>query len=290
MKKRLQKEYEDYILNIILISILISILFMIASRYLSRYIENKFKEYKQSIKDGEAILYQQTKMATMGEMIGNIAHQFRQPLSTITTASSGMVLLKQHGSLSEEEFFKNNERINNSAQYLSQTIENFRNFFNPNFEKKVFKVSDAFDKTFDFLKVQLFSKDIFIIKNIKDIEINSFENDLMQVLINILNNARDELIKKDYDKYIFVDVAKIDKSLEIHIKDNAGGIELENLSKIFEPYFTTKEKNNGTGIGLYMSKEIIEKKLGGTIEVKNEEFLYNKTKFKGALFKIKIKL
>ena len=290
IKEKLENEYEDHTKNIILIALIISLIFMIASRYVSKFVENKFQEYKQSIKDSESILYQQTKMATMGEMIGNIAHQFRQPLSTITTASSGMVLLKQYGNLSDEEFFKNNERINNSAKYLSQTIEDFRNFFNPNFEKGSFKISDTFEKTLDFLKAQLFSKDIFIVQNIKDIEINSYENDLIQVLINILNNARDELIKKDYPKYIFIDAAKIGKNLEIHIKDNAGGISNEYISNVFDAYFTTKDKNKGTGIGLYMCKELVEKRLDGTIEVKNEEFTYNKNDYKGAVFIIKIKL
>ena len=140
-------------------------------------------------------------------------------------------------------------------------------------------------KTTDLISVQLNTKDIFIVKNIANIEIESYENELIQALINILNNARDELVSKNYEKYIFIDVAKKHDFVQIRIKDNAGGIKKENLSKVFNPYFTTKEKDEGTGIGLYITQEIIFQ-LNGEISVRNVEFEYNKQKYKGAEFTI----
>ena len=117
---------------------------------------------------------------------------------------------------------------------------------------------------------------------------NSFENELIQVLINILNNARDELIKKDkdYEKLIFIDVLKNQKNLLVQIKDNAGGIPTDIITRIFEPYFTTKNQSQGTGIGLYMSREIISKSMNGEINTKNVTFEYEGKSYEGALFEI----
>ncbi|WP_320051472.1 sensor histidine kinase [Aliarcobacter butzleri] len=229
-------------------------------------------------------------MAAMGEMIGNIAHQWRQPLSIITTATSGMVLQKQMGVLTDEFFFEASNRINASSQYLSQTIDDFRNFFIPNKEKSKVNLIEIFKKTLDLISAQFSSKDIEIIKNIEGVEFESYENELIQALINILNNSRDELIKKDGERFIFVDAFEKDNFINIIIKDNAGGVIKENLDKIFEPYFTTKYKSQGTGIGLYMTEEIITKHLNGTICVENVEFTYNEKEYFGAQFTIRIDL
>ena len=137
------------------------------------------------------------------------------------------------------------------------------------------------------------TEQVHFLHKVEDLELYSYENELIQALINILNNSRDELIKKpvEEEKYIFVDVYKNDKNeVNIVIKDNAGGIKEEYLNKIFEPYFTTKHKSQGTGIGLYMTEEIITKHLDGEIYVKNKEFIYNGKEYIGAQFRIVLNL
>ena len=293
IKKRLDEKYQNYIKNILIIGIILIIILLVISKYISAFLENKFNQYKKELNRQQTILHQQSKMAAMGEMIGNIAHQWRQPLSTITTASSGMVLQKELGILTDEFFFEASKKINNSAQHLSKTIDDFRNFFSPNREKTKFLLKNTLTITLDLISAQLSSKDIVIIKNVEDLELYSYENELIQALINILNNSRDELIKKpiEEEKYIFVDVYKNDKNeVNIVIKDNAGGIKEEYLNKIFEPYFTTKHKSQGTGIGLYMTEEIITKHLDGEIYVKNKEFIYNGKEYIGAQFRIVLNL
>ncbi|EFU68865.1 two component sensor histidine kinase [Aliarcobacter butzleri JV22] len=290
VKEKLDRNYEKYALNILILGMILIIFLLVASGYVSIFLENKLKEYKKELDNKQAILYQQSKMAAMGEMIGNIAHQWRQPLSIITTATSGMVLQKQMGVLTDEFFFEASNRINTSSQYLSQTIDDFRNFFIPNKEKSKVNLIEIFKKTLDLISAQFSSKDIEIIKNIEGVEFESYENELIQALINILNNSRDELIKKDGERFIFVDAFEKDNFINIIIKDNAGGVIKENLDKIFEPYFTTKYKSQGTGIGLYMTEEIITKHLNGTICVENVEFTYNEKEYFGAEFTIRIVL
>ena len=236
------------------------------------------------------LLIQQSKMATMGEMIGNIAHQWRQPLSTISTTATGLKLQKEMDVLEDKFLVESLEGINNSAQFLSKTIDDFRNFFKTDKKKEAFSIQEALDKALALVYVQFHNKNIQIIKNSTDIEIKNLENEFIQVVINILNNARDELIKKDIDveKIIFIDVIKKKDSIEISIKDNAGGIPEDILPRVFEPYFTTKHKSQGTGIGLYMSQEIIRKNMQGEILVENKEYNYNNIDYKGASFTIKL--
>jgi two-component system, NtrC family, sensor kinase len=238
----------------------------------------------------EELFYQQSKMAAMGEMIGNIAHQWRQPLSVISTASTGLKMQKEMNILSDADFFTTLTAINYSAQYLSNTIEDFRTFFNPSNNKVTeFNISDTFSKTLNLLNAQFIAKDIEIIQNIEESKISSIENELIQVLINILNNARDALITiENQRKLIFIDTYFKDDILYIEIKDNAGGIKEEIIDRIFEPYFTTKHQSQGTGIGLYMSKEIVEKHLNGVLLVSNEKYNYENVDYSGAKFIIEI--
>ena len=240
----------------------------------------------------EEILYQQSKLAAMGEMLGNIAHQWRQPLSIISTASTGIKLQKQMNTLTDDNFNRTMDSINDSAQYLSQTIEDFKSFFSPkNKISKEFIVSDSINKSLNLISSQFTSKEIEIVKNIEYMNINSYENELIQVLINILNNANDALINlENGKKFIFIDAYLNAGKVVIAIKDNARGIRENILDRIFEPYFTTKHQSQGTGIGLYMSQDIIRKLLEGTIEVKNDIYYYNGVKYKGAKFIIKIPL
>ena len=157
--------------------------------------KKKFNDYKAELNEKQIILHQQSKMAAMGEMIGNIAHQWRQPLSTITTASTGIILQKEMGILNDEFFLEALAKINLSAQHLSKTIDDFRNFFKPNKQENMVFAENIINITIDLVSAQFSTKDIKIIKNIENIEFLTYENELIQALINILNNARDELIK-----------------------------------------------------------------------------------------------
>ena len=246
-------------------------------------------EVKKNYKKNK-ILFQQSKMAAMGEMIGNIAHQWRQPLSVITTVASGIKLRKELGLLEEDEHKKSLDTIIESANHLSSTIDDFRYFFSPNKNKTTLYSSELFIKIFKLLESEFKSKNIQVIKNIDDIKICTFENELIQVIINILNNAKDELITiEDYEnKYIFIDLYKEEENMIIKVKDNGGGIPENIIDRIFEPYFTTKHQSQGTGIGLYMSEEIISKHLNGEITVSNCESIIKGKTYTGAEFIISI--
>ncbi len=253
-------------------------------------IVDKKNDVEEELKNKENILYQQSKMAAMGEMLENIAHQWRQPLSVITTASSAIELKKDYGMLDDKFLEESLGAINENAEYLSSTIEDFRNYFSPNKGKKLFKLKETVDKSISLLKSRFHDKSIKIIKNLDDIQINSFRNELIHVILVILNNAKDALENLEYDRYIFIEVKKDEKFAYLVFKDNAGGIKKEILPKIFEPYFTTKHKNRGTGIGLYMANEIISKHIKGEILVENETFIFEDREYHGAQFTIKIPL
>jgi len=236
------------------------------------------------------IMFQQSKKAAMGEMIGNIAHQWRQPLSVITTAATGLKLKREIGILSDNEHDESLDMIVNSANYLSSTIDDFRNFFSPNKDKNLFNSKEFIDKVFKLVSSDYKNKDIEVITNIEELEVETYENELLQVMINILNNARDELLKtEDLDaRFIFICLRKMDNNIEIKIKDSAGGIDEQLIDRIFEPYFTTKHQSQGTGIGLFMSEEIISKHMHGKIKVSNEQFTYRGKDCIGAQFILRI--
>jgi two-component system, NtrC family, C4-dicarboxylate transport sensor histidine kinase DctB len=234
------------------------------------------------------ILFQQNKMAAMGEMIANIAHQWRQPLSMITTVASSVKLKKELGVLEEGDCEESLIHIVETANYLSNTIDDFQYYFSPNKRKNDFNTKDLIDKSLKLYKIDFKEKKFHVIKNIDNIKIINFENELLQVIINILNNAKDELLKKDIEKYIFIDAYKENQNYIINIKDNAGGISEEIIDRIFEPYFTTKHKSKGTGLGLYMCQEIMLKHINGTIRVFSEKYTYKDKEFLGARFEIVI--
>ncbi|MGB1226361.1 MAG: transporter substrate-binding domain-containing protein [Poseidonibacter sp.] len=242
------------------------------------------------MKAKEEILFQQSKMAAMGEMLGNIAHQWRQPLSTISTAATGCKVQKEMDCLSEEQLKSALTAINDSAQYLSQTIDDFRGFFNPKNNKfDETNISKIFQKTLKLVDAQFIAKEIKIIQNIEEYGLFTIENEMVQVLINILNNSKDALLtKKNQQRLIFINTYKKEHTYYIEILDNAGGVPEDIINRIFEPYFTTKHQSTGTGIGLYMSEEIIKNHLNGILSVENETFVFDKIKYTGAKFSIKI--
>ena len=284
--------------KIISFSLLITFIFILISSYISKHIRLRFEDYKQSLLfesqktiEKEKQLVQQSKMAIMGEMIGNIAHQWKQPLSLISM-SNGMIQLNQidENTVSKEELQKATENIDNSVTHLSNTIDDFRNFFRPNKQKEYFNIKKAFDKTNTLMNSQLYNNSIEIKASIDDIEVFTYQNELLQVLINIFKNAKDELIKLQTEsRIIFVDVKKEQDNLLIMIKDTAGGIPENIIENVFDSYFTTKGDEEGTGIGLYMCKQIVEN-MEGKISVQNKEFVYENVSYTGAEFTINLPL
>ena len=241
----------------------------------------------QKNEEKNRILIQQSRMASMGEMLENIAHQWRQPLSTISVAASGMEVKKEFSTLSDEEFYDAINHIKRATLYLSNTIDDFRNFFSKNRSSAQIDVSETIEKSLELMGNSFLHHKINLIRNMKSIEILSLENELIQVLMNILVNAKDALRHLvSAEKYILINVFQEENQVIIQIKDNAEGIDESIIDKIFEPYFTTKHQFNGTGIGLYMSKLLVEKHLNGTIRVRNEEFTFMDKIHKGAVFEI----
>ena len=250
-------------------------------------ITKETKAQEQLIKK-EKLLLQQSKMAAMGEMLQNIAHQWRQPLSIISTAATGLLVKKELNiKTTPEEDIKTLNAINDSTQYLSETINAFSDFFNPSKEKTLFKINDVYQKTLNIVLSKFKNANIELVENIEDIAITNLDNELIQVIMNLLNNARDILItKENIQRFIFVDISKKNHNIVITIKDNGGGVPPEIIEKIFEPYFTTKHKSQGIGIGLYMCQEIITKHMNGILTVSNKTFTYKKVQYKGAEFRI----
>ncbi len=256
---------------------------------INKNLESLVEKKSQELLQKENILNHQSKMAAMGEMIENIAHQWRQPLSVISTVATGAKLKKELGLLNDDEFYETMNIINNSSQHLSNTIDDFRNFFNNDKEVVLFDITIPIEKVLYLISTKLKNRNITVIKNCKEIFVTGLENEFIQVILNIMNNAMDAFENKNNDnKFILIDAYNNDKDVIIKIKDNAGGIEKNIIDRVFEPYFTTKHKSQGTGIGLYMSLEIIKKHMNGNLIVSNEEFTYEDILCSGAQFTIEL--
>ena len=252
-------------------------------REINNQLEEKIKKEVDENLKKDRLLSQQQKMISMGQMIENIAHQWRQPLSLITTSVSGLKIKKMLGDLDDEFFNKTLDSVMNTSQYLSSTIDDFRYFFKPQREKEDFYLENCCNRTIDLLEANFLEKNIKVICTIDDVKINGYETELIQVLINLLNNSKDALESKEDEKLIFIDILRKNNKAIIKIKDNAGGIDEDILDKVFEPYFTTKHQAQGTGIGLYMCQEIVTKHMNGHIDITNTQFKYNEKIHKGTL-------
>ncbi len=286
----------DTINKMIIYSIIVTLILLSVSLFTSKFIQSIFNRYKKIISletnnriKQEKLLHNQTKMASMGEMILNIAHQWRQPLSIISTSATGVKLQKELNCLEDKEFYSAMDNINDSAQYLSQTIDDFRNFLVPSIEVNEFDICESINNTLKLISPSFKSNDITIENKCDHITIKSLQNELIQVLMNLLKNSKDVLIENNIHlKYIEIKNYTKENFIFIEVKDNAGGVDEKIIDKIFEPYFTTKHKAQGTGIGLYMSSEITHKKLNGELFVENIIFNIDKKEYKGAKFTIKL--
>ncbi|MDY3199704.1 MAG: transporter substrate-binding domain-containing protein [Arcobacter sp.] len=239
--------------------------------YLNNTLDTRIKEEINKRKKQEQLLIQQSKLAEMGEMISMIAHQWRQPLSALGTIIQNIHLRYSLDKL-DKEYLENQRILSNAlTDKMSKTIDDFRNFFKPSKEKHYFSIKDVINQTIFLIDDSFKSHSIKIeTKILDDVKIYGFENELSQVLLNILTNARDAFIENNIEEPLIVIKTKlIHTHIQILISDNAGGINKSIFHKIFEPYFTTKDSYNGTGLGLYMSKIIIEQSMLGQLSVKN---------------------
>ncbi|MEA3553831.1 MAG: PAS domain S-box protein [Campylobacterota bacterium] len=237
--------------------------------------------YKKEAATQQDIIVEQAKSTALGEMISMLAHQWRQPLQAIAILIQKLPLEKLiDGDISDKTLDDVVISVDKQLSYMSKTIEDFRSFFNPAKDKEKIFASALVDQARDFLAYSFKVDDIhFKIISDKDIEINVHTNEILQVFINILNNAREILVEKNKDdRNITIEYYKSKENIIFEINDNAGGIPSIIMNKIFEPYFSTKQNKNGTGLGLYMSKTIVEKNGHGILCVQNTDI--------GASFKI----
>jgi C4-dicarboxylate-specific signal transduction histidine kinase len=240
------------------------------------------------LKDKEKQLAEQSKLASMGEMIGNIAHQWRQPLSAISTGASGMRMQKEYDMLSDEKFYETCDAIDENVQYLSSTIEEFKNYIKEDKLKQYFKLKDVIENFSNLVHLNTKTSTMNLILNLDDnIEINGYKNELIQCFVSIYNNTNDAFEKSNSsNRLFFISAYKQNNKTLIEFKDNAGGISLEVLSKIFEPYTTTKYRSQGVGLGLNKVHSLIVENMNGTIEANNTTYIYKDTKHTGARFLI----
>ncbi len=228
----------------------------------------------------DKIMFQQNKMASLGEMLNNIAHQWRQPLMEINSLFIPIqAKLDLDLDLDLEELKESIKNLNSITKYMSDTIDDFKDFFASNKEEEKFKLSDQINASLNIMSSSLKSNNIMIdIVVKKNPTIYGYKNEYTQVLINLLSNAKDILIsRKIVDPKIVIIVDESKDAVIISVEDNAGGIKIEPIEEIFKPFFTY-EKLGGTGIGLFMSKLIIENNMNGNLLVENKK--------NGAVFKI----
>lgn len=265
------------------------------------------EQIEQSRKKDQ-IMYQQARLASMGEMIQNIAHQWRQPLNSLIILIQNFKLKYDNGTLSKDIVQAQTQDALRIANNMSDTIENFRNFFQPHIKKKNFFICASIKDSIALIKPTLEQNNIQVFFEYEeDIEIFGYENAFSQIVLNIIKNAQDALTQcaldfkqdsmhdlaqdsSDFDAQSGIiqitlsrnshcaltqstQASKTADCAQICIMDNGGGIKIPQIDKIFEPYFTTKHKSIGTGIGLYMAKQIIEKQMGGCIEVANSAWV-----------------
>ena len=241
---------------------------------LNKGLDARIHEEVAKSKKQEALLIHQSRSAAMGEMIGAIAHQWRQPLNALSLVQQNMQLRYEMNKLDADFMATSMEKSNRLIQKMSSTIDDFRNFFKPNKHVDLFYIKYVIRATCELLDAQLKSHNINLALNCpEDINIVGLEGEFSQVILNLINNAKDVLIERHIKNPLITIIVtqNIDNSIDVTVKDNAGGIPESICDKIYDPYFTTKEEGKGTGIGLYMSKIIIETNMGGSLHTFNDE-------------------
>ena len=295
----LKRNVKNQVVQNILVFVLFLTLAIIISILLSQQIDEVLRRYQKSVqsksqalkelnstlekrveneieknREHEQLLVQKSRFIALGEMISNIAHQWRQPLSELSSIFMFIKFKYDMEQLDDKVMTQKSKEAETVIEYMSHTIDDFRNFFMPKKEKEKFSLRTAMDSLMTIISSTLSNNKINVTICVDDnITLNTYLNEFEQVLLNILKNAKDVLIQKDVENpWIKIYTEEDDEKIILFIEDNGGGIEVEPRNKIFEPYFTTKKDSDGTGIGLYMSKIIVDKNMNGKLRVRDGEF------------------
>ena len=247
---------------------------------LNQNLSLKVQQGIEQAKQKDKKILEQAKLARIGSMISMIAHQWRQPLSQLSGILMELETTTRFKKVDNNYILNAIDKSDKMIEFMSNTIDDFRNFYKPDKKKEDFFVSNACKKAINIIDATLENLGINLILDIKDDKkIFGYPTEFSQVILNIISNAKDILIERNIKN------PKIEINIEskgvlsiITIKDNAGGIEEKNLEQIFDPYYSTKDSSKGTGLGLYISKLIIERNMGGDLSVSNNS--------EGAVFKI----
>lgn len=248
---------------------------------LNQTLELRVQEEIDKNKEKQKVMFWQSRLASLGQMLANIAHQWRQPLTELSLATFNIkkASLKQNEEDIKRFYIESRDIIKN----MSSTIDDFTNFFKPDKEKKCFCLKDSISESITILRRIIKKENIMIETNLMDVTVMGIPNELSQVMINLIQNSKDAFNQNNINqKKITITTKKDGAFAIITIQDNAGGIKAENIEKIFEPYFTTKHESAGTGLGLFMSKMICEQGFNGTINIAQDK------NQKGVTFIIKI--
>jgi signal transduction histidine kinase len=235
---------------------------------LNKSLELKIKKAVEENSKKDKMLFEQSKLAAMGEMIGAIAHQWRQPLNAIGINIQNLEDDYEDGLVDEKFIREFIEKNMNIIHFMSRTIDDFRDFFKVDKDKKIFNIKKAVEDVVNIQSIQFKNHNIDLQIKGEDFSIVGYESEFKQVILNLINNAKDAILENNIP-YGIVEIILDGKNKELSIKDNGGGIPEDVIDRVFEPYFTTKEQGKGTGIGLYMSKLIIEDNIGGKLIAKN---------------------
>ncbi len=239
----------------------------------NRKLDLRVKQAIEKNKEQERILTQKSKFIALGEMISLIAHQWRQPISELNAIVMNVKLHHDLGKLDKEHMDKKTSEMEKLLDFMSTTIDDFRTFFKPDKQKEKFYFKDSLHRVFKITSATLIENKIDLQTNIQeDLCIKNYQNEFEQVVLNLITNAKDALVSDGIEKpSIHVEAYEQDQKIFIKVKDNAKGMNKEIIEKIFDPYFTTKEEAEGTGIGLYMAKLIIEKNMKGKLSAQSSE-------------------
>ncbi len=297
-KKKLEKKNKKYIEYILIISLFVMAIVGLLSAFISNIISRTFKSYQKKVKakeenlellnkdlqdkikvgikeaqEKDRAMLHQSRLARLGTMISMIAHQWRQPLTEVSSILMELETATKFNKVDKKLILECTKDSNKLLSYMSHTIDDFRNFFKPDKKKVNFSLELACIKALSIVDASLKDLNVKITKDLSDDSmVCGYPREFSQVILNIFLNCKDAFIENDVSSaYINIFIGKKDNKALILIEDNAGGIKKENLDLIFEPYFTTKTSSKGTGLGLYMSKMIIEKNMNGKLSVRNKK-------------------
>ena len=257
---------------IFLVFALLFVFFIISKISYNKNLEKEVNKQLNELREKDKLLIAQSKLAAVGETLAHIAHQWKQPLSQINSVVANIEADFEDKKLDSEKLEEHLNEIEKLTFYMSDTIESFNNYLQPNDEKEVFFIKEAFDTAFALVYKLFESKQIECKFEIQeDSKILGVKKEFVQAILVILNNAKDVLIdNKIENPKIKIFIGTVDNKAYLEISDNGGGIPKEFFEKIFDPYFTTKPHSQGTGHGLCMAKMIVEKSMHGELKVENE--------------------